>query len=605
MPKAKTTHLNHGSYGLYLDRPQIAVPIGGLSDGLNFRIKDKRVSNINLGWVKFMPTALNGAVGLIDIYTNRSGTERLIFATLLDLYLYVSASNSVTYLSPRYETGTINVTNGSADIVGAGTNWDPELKAGDQIAFGATGIVDPAYATNGGWYTVDTRTDDTHITLTSNYSGANNAAIAYTARKTFTGSLEDLWITATFYNGPSGADIWFATNGKDKIVKWDGTGTQVSFSSVDYKAKTILSFRNMMIYGNVTQISTGDVFPTSILNSDVGLPEDVSGGLAGQFQIHDGSDEITSLVPLSDAFVIYSREHAVLAQFVGDPLVFLFRVGIQDRGPIASKAVANFGDHHEFLGRDTGYRFDGASLKQQNNHVWREVLRVRDPGRELVSYHHFDEESGDLIWAVPLSTDTSGATGPRVAYVEHYLEDVPLGFGQPFSKRSFPFTTTGFYKRSTSLTWADLAQAWSSANFAWNDKFFLAAFPLSLAGDENGYIYTLGTSQMADDSALASYITSGRQPLADGRMRALISRIYPFASYIPNTTLNVYVRLCDHAMGQAVEAGPFAYDGDQPEGQHFVAAYRRARYAEVKFATDSDPWELSGWDVDLRPGGRR
>lgn len=581
------------------------MPLGGLADGLNFRVKNKKVSNLNLGWESFNSLQLNGPVRLVTNFLNRTGAQRLIFASLKDIYLFNEGPKTVSFLSPRYEDGTINVTNGSPNIVGAGTLWATNLKAGDQIAFGATGIVDPGYTTNGGWYTVQTVTDDTHIVLTANYSGANNAAIAYTGRKLFTGTIDDIWDNATFFNAPGGVDLWMATNGKDFLVKWDGTGTQVTLlSGLGIKAKTIVAYKNMMLYGGVTDTASGNVFPTSIANSDVGQPEVLNAGLAGQFQVHDGQDFITHLRVLSDSAVVYSERHVVLAQFVGDPLVFVFRIAVQDHGPISGGVVADFGGHHEFLGRDSGYFFDGTTVRPVNSHVWRSVLRTRDPSRANLAFCAFDEENGDLIWSIPLTTD-GGTQGATVAYAQHYLEEVPQGYGAPFSRRDFPFTAVGFFQRSTSLTWADMTGLWESTNFAWNDHFFAAAFPFIIAGDETGKLWTYGTSQLRNGVAYQSYIVSGRAPLVDGRVRALVSRVYPFATQLTDKTIDIYLRLSDHAAGPDNRVGPYTFDADLLEGGHFVTPYRRARFGAVEFFTSADAWELSGWDVDIRQGGER
>ncbi len=42
-------------------------------------------------------------------------------------------------------------------------------------------------------------------------------------------------------------------------------------------------------------------------------------------------------------------------------------------------------------------------------------------------------------------------------------------------------------------------------------------------------------------------------------------------------------------------------------GDRFVTPYRRGRYLEVQFRTagPNEPWEIEGYDVDLKGGGRR
>ena len=602
--------------GLHLGVSALTIPNRALSDGNNFRIKQGLLSNLNLGWTRFGEFTLNGPVSLINGFFLSGGTEHLVFATLKDIYKYDAVSTSVSFLTPRYATGTVAVSNADPAIVtGTGTTWSTNVSTGDEIHFTDATQTDPDAV----WYIIDTVDSNTQLTLTTTVAGAPlNAGTIYTARKLFTGRIFEPWEATTFLNAsPGNADLWFATNGVNDVVTWDGSANQVTLlTGLGFTAKHLTVYNNMMIYGNVTQ--GGTLKPTTIINSDLGNPEDTSSGLASQFVIHDGTDEIEGLNVLGENLVIYSNRHVILSQFVGDPLVFVFRAAITGIGPISGRAVADFGDFHEFLGADSQYRFDGASVSKINKHVWRDVLRTRDPERHPLIFHHFDEESGDLIWAIPLVTDVgSGETDTtiEVAYSEHYLEDTKVrnitnfGIEVPHSKRSFPFTASGYFTRQSTLTWDQIGGTWEDLNFRWNDQFFTVAFPLNMVGNIDGKIYTLGTSQNADAAALVSFVRFNRRALSDGRTRGMISRVYPFATEFPSATYNldVTLHLSDHASGASTPSAVFGLDLTLPEGDHFVSPFRSARYVEIQFGTagPGEPWELAGYAVDVKPGGVR
>jgi hypothetical protein len=594
--------------GLYLDRPPYAVPLRGLQDGLNFRIKEGKIDNLNLGWDLFgLFNALSGPVTLIDNFFLRSGGQLLIFGTTKDLYSYNEGIEKVTFLTPRYEAGTADPTNGSAVVVG-GTAWNTNLSAGDFMFFGATGETDPDATGEGGWYEILTVDGAAQVTLTANYTGSGGAQ-AYTARKVFTGTIFDWWDTETFYDAqPSDEDLWYATNGVDDIVKWDGSATQVTVTGLGFTAKRIAKFKNMMIYANVTE-GSGEVKPNTIKNSDLTKPEEMAAGLAGEFIVHDGVDPVDGLYTLGDTLMLYGSRSGIVTQFVGDPLVFIFRVGVVGIGPLAGRLVADFGDFHEFVAADSQYVFDGVTLRESGKHVWREVLRQRDPNRTGLSFSHFDEENGDLIWVLPLTTDpnTGSDQTPRIGYPEHYLEEVGPRDPTPYSKREVPFTVSGFFERQTTLTWDQLTDAWETYDFKWNDMFFQAAFPFNLFGSEDGKIYTLNTSSSGDGTALSSFVRFGRRPLGDGRQRNLLARLYPFAEKFEGS-LDATIHLSDHAMGPSTAVGPFSFDTTLPEGGHFVSIFRRARFAEVEFGVDGSSvqqWGIAGYDWDIRRGGFR
>lgn len=591
--------------GLYFDRPAIDLPLKALKDGINFRAKNGSLESLNLGWTKFSDNwTLDGPVRLIDNFFPRNEDESLLFGTARDLYLYDPVSDTVSYLTPAYATGTASAS-GTA-VTGIGTDWDPLIVPGDFISFGSATETDTAAT----WFEILTVNNDTSITLTT--SAGVIGAGAYTIRRVFHMSAGASWSFDVFVNdGTSGDDLWFATNGTDDVITWNGTDTFATYHpELGFTCQVLANFSNMMIYGNLTV--TGDFLPQEIINSDVGLPLNAGStgtGLSEQFRVHGGSDEILNMLVLGDTLVIYSERTIVPIQFVGDPLIFLFRTAITGVGPIGGNALADFGDFHEFIGSDAGYLFDGVTLKETNSHVWRDILRQTDPLRRRQAFGHFDEEQGDLIWSIPSTTDTSAGTigaPAEIAWPEHYLEDPGEGVeGSPFSKRNFPFTITGFYEQAEGLQWQDVLEQWQDFNFAWNDQFFAAAFPLNLAGDENGQIYILNKAQTADGVALPSFVRFGRIPLSTGRERDLLTRIYPFTRNHP-FDLDVKLYMGDHMSGTIADKGTQEFDMSHPEGEHFVTFYRRGRVMEIQFGSAlGEAWTLEGYDYDRVKGGRR
>lgn len=592
--------------GLMFDRPPIAIPKRALRDGKNFRLKNGTIDTTNLGWSKFSENwTLDGAVQLIDNFFPRNLDEQLILATAENIYLYHPDTDTVTFLNPIYATGTASAS-GTA-VTGVGTLWSANVAIGDYISFGSATQNDP----NVTWYEIANVGSDTSLTLTT--SAGTVVSGPYTIRKAFQAGAFSSWSYDTFVNdGTSGDDLWFATNGLDPVVTWNGVDATVTLHpELGFTCRALAVYSNMMVYGNLTV--AGDFLPASIINSDVGLPLNAGStgtGLSEQFTVHSGTDEILNMLPLGDYLIIYSERTIVPAQFVGDPLIFTFRVAIAGVGPISPNVIADFGDFHEFLGSDAGYLFDGVTLKETNSHVWRDILRQADPMRRLQAFAHFDEEQGDLIWSIPSNTDAGvGQVGSKaeIAWGEHYLEDPgdPNFDGSPFSKRDFPFTITGFYERNTGLRWQDITESWGEFNYAWNDQFFQAAFPLNIAGDDTGQIYILNQTQTADGAILPNFVRTGRQALGSGRERDLLTRIYPFARQLPYD-LEVTLYMSDFISDRMTNKGTQLFDMNLNEGEHFVTFYRRGRTMEFEFASSNgDPWILQGWDFDKVSGGRR
>lgn len=602
MASKKNTAVLQPNLGIYYDRARLAMSPRMLSDALNVRVKQGKISNLNLGWTRFGSFQLNGPVLLIQDFFTRAGNEFLIFATAKDIYKYVNDS-TVVYLSPRYETGTVS--RSGTTVTGVGTNFvTAGIKNGDQISFGTAGVV----STSATWDTITNVGGTT--TLTTTGSGTVGSG-PYTIRRLFQGNYTNVWQTAIFINAsPSNHDELWLTNGLDSIVRWDGIATQVEvMTALNFTAKAITVYKNMMVFMNIVQGGTHK--PSDMINSNPGEPQNVSSGLSEQFKVHGLVDEILRGKVLGDNLVIYAYTNegvVTLTQFVGDPLVFVFRQVINGSGPLGPNAIADFGNYHEFIAPDSHYYFDGATVKSINTHIWREVLRQQDPARVSLTYTHFDLENGDLLWVVPLTSDPSSATTgiPSVAEVEHYLETPGQGVPTPWTRRAFPFFTAGYFKRQTGLTWDQLTDKWSNYNFRWNDRFFFASFPFNLSGDDVGKLYVFNTVQDANGAALGSFARFGRRPLFDGRIRGLLTRIYPFVTVF-NTPLQVTAQMSDSGDGNILTNDTQNFDQTQPEGSHFTTHYRRGRFMEVQFSTNgpAQPWELSGYDYDVRPGGKR
>lgn len=597
----KTSAVLHPHLGLELGQPPLGVPLAALLDGLNFRVLGGLLTNANCGWVTTGFPALNGPVMLIATYRNRAGVEKTVFASYKDLYQISGAT--LVYLTPRYEAGTASVDAADpAEVTGIGTSWLANTKAGDQITFGTAGIT----SLTATWYTIATVDSDTQLTLTTAVAGAPLGAAAYTIRRLYTGDDSDIWKAKMWIDTAAATDYLYLTNGKDTITRWDGSATGATYSAVGIIAKNLVVFANMMLYLNI--IETGNSLPADMINSDVGDPEDILTGLSGQFKVHDSHEGILDTGVLGDNLAIYSGPdpgNVVLAQFVGDPLVFVFRKAVSDTGPISARIVADLGDYHEFLGQDTGYRFDGASLRAQGNQVWQGTLGGRDPSRQHLAFHTFVEEHGEVIWAVPMPSDGTDTpiSPPENAFVEHYLEQQAADEPVPYSKRAFPFTASGFLANTLTVTWDNAVGTWDASSANWNDAALLAAFPATIAGDHDGNTYYLYRAHTANGVHLPSFIHFGRRPLNDGVQRGLVMRVYPFMHNPTGalTTIDVMLHLADSAHGEAQPSDLYPLDLPLEEEDFFVSPFRRARFVEIEFQMNElgGVWECAGYDWRL------
>lgn len=591
--------------GLFLDRPALEVPEGGLSAGTNFRIRDGGITNINLGTNDFGDFTLDGPNTLIYTYQDRGGTTSLTFGDSTALYLYDTSGEDVAYLTPIYVTGTVDVSADAAAVVtdasGSPTWQTAGVKAGDQISFGADDENDPGAT----WYTIDTVDGETQLTLTGAVSGAPLSGSDYTIRLLFTGDVDNPWEAETFlHSGTGDDDLAIFTNGVDAIVTWDGSAAQVVDAGLGFTARHIAVWRNMLICADFTD--SGERYPASIRNSDVGDATDFTSGLSSEFLIHDGTDPITVVEPLGNTLVFYSKAHVVAVDFVGDPFIFELRQVLTTKGCVAGRLLINTGNLHVYVGPDGLYAFDGAQVIEIGRQVFREVLRSRDPNRIGRSISIQDEENGELIFAVAAASDTG--VPAEQAWTVHYLEGGPsmLDF-QPIGNRVAAWTAAGLFVRNDQLTFDAITDTFAEQGFRWNASYYAGAFPQLLVGDNGGNVYTLNTSNTLDGTAILSSVRTARVATFDGQRRDVVSRVYPFFSKSGADDMTVTVRMADFAYGPITITDAQTFDEGLEEGAYFTAHYRAGRYVEIQFDTPSttDGYELIGWDFATKPGGRR
>lgn len=588
------------NYGVYFNVAPIEVPLQALYACRNVRIDNGRLTNRGVGWSLFSPDwTLNGTVTLVDTFLSQAGAQKLIFATLTDIYEWIESTDDVLFLTPRYATGTASCSSTTA-VTGSGTSWAANAKAGDFISFGDAADRDPAST----WYEIDTVNSDTSITLTE--AGPTVAGSDYTIRQTMTMAEGDVWSTDLFHNGlPGPADFWIGTNGRDYVFSWDGSATQVtSQSGFGFTCKALRRWSNMMIYANLNV--SGTRRRTSVHNSAIGDPFNVTTLEAAEFVAYDGTNEILSMLPLAEYLIIYANGTVTVMSLVGGDTLFAFRVALNGIGPLSANAVVDLGDHHEFLSSDAAYHFDGVSISEICYQVMREVIRRMPADRyhQIIAHQH--EERGYIAWISPQTDDENGI--PNTAYLEHYLEVVPDKVPIPCTIQDMPASATGYFERITTLTWDAISGTWADQTYRWDDRFYSGAYPLNLFGSYDGKIYAMGGSDTQAGIPVSSYAQTGMRPVVDGLRRGCVTRVIPFAEKVEGAayTLQVKVHSTDQVGGEQVPSSEFSYDLTH-SSHRFVNPYVTGRFFSVEFGTNglSQSWTLQGYDVETAALGER
>lgn len=650
-------NLRRPNLGLVLNKNAYEMDPRALIDTNNARIKNGEIDSRNMGWEPFPENIGEGLqynldskqVLFIQNFETRAGTTISMFANQTDLFYHDVSGPTLKYLTPIYITGTVDNPVSNQAIVGTGTAWatarltapvtggfGDNVRPGDFIHFGATNQILPTAT----WHEIDTVVDNTHLTLLTD-PGLLGGATAYTIRQTFTGTNLDRWFGETFPKAQTTIDIdgtpatnrdedtVYLTNGLE-MVGWDGNNLTAWWFFPGFVARKLRYHRQIMLASFIDE--AGERKSQAIKTSRLNFPEDFTTEEATEFVSANGTSDIETLEPLGDSVIAYYERDIEVVTFVGPPLFWLIRSAVPGIGILSPTAIADFGDYHEILSHDRAYRFDGVSITEVMPQVMREVLRKQAPNRERRTYVHIDDENGEAIWSIPLSTDGTATDSPPVtAYSQHYLEASSDNLPPPMMQRDFPFTAAGRFIRDTgALRFSDFATRddddFSKVDFAWNDRALQAAFPFSIGGDGNGDIWILSTKSTKGVPAspftavVDSFVEFPFFAWGDGDLNGLLHWVMPYCDAL-GTAYNLLVTVT--ATDRYDDQGPKLRSSSTFDLSHGIDAriagtaipdrrlpFRIAgRYGNIRFSNDTDVagsfFTCGGYRVQLSPMGDR
>lgn len=564
--------------------------------------------------------ALSISVSAVTLATWQAGTLIQCNTTPAAIAPGTFISNiagGAVYLSKPLQA---SVTNTDTVVVGSSVNLRNNVRIGDQIAFGTTAPGNVGALT---WYTVTAIASDTSLTISPAYSGTNLSGSTYVVRQILTDTINvgspslplmasDSYLFAGGFNGyPVNAlivaqnkqtgDQWFFTNGIDPVaVFYSGTGGSLYTKTVPFTVTTLKQFRGLMVYGGITSANPNStVLSSSITSSDSGFPQQLNTGVAFQGIAVSGPFKISRMAILGSTLMLYSilgnagwtggadnvdnESGAVTsASFVGFPTIWSFSDVIQTRGAISGNAVAVFPDRHQFLSVDAEYRYNGLFVQIMNDHIWRQVLKSYDSSRASSVISSTIPTFGDLIWAIPQTTDPPGQLFAATAFAEAYMEQANSYLFKPFTQRDFPF--------------------WASAAFQLTASNQITYY----ASDHSGKIYQLYISNTQAGTPALCTVTWGSRPIGNGRNRVLVTRVYPEVEYMGGGgSINVTLTMQDAAAGPTTITDTQTFNPNY-SGNRFTTHYRRGRQAAVTISdTAGLGWICQGYDWDYTLGGVR
>jgi hypothetical protein len=263
------------------------LKLGGIKsmDG-NIQVGDKMSSAIVGGWEyvknnsKYMVIALrNGEVRMLDAVTNTfkklfqfpHSADRVSFCNMNNGFVATNGSDDpIFYELGRHQivSGTVSITTGTKTVTGVSSKFTTEIKPGDTVQFSTSDVV----------YTIDTVTDDTHLTITT------NSANTYT--------------NVNMYLSEVSACNATLVNEEDPDVHTPIRGTAIQF----YNGRLWIGGENGLFYSQVGQYNKWDI------KYDAGVI----------YSVYNDTSKIKGLGLYSDFMLVHKEYNTYILTCTGD-----------------------------------------------------------------------------------------------------------------------------------------------------------------------------------------------------------------------------------------------------------------------------------------------
>jgi hypothetical protein len=408
-----------------------------------------------------------------------------------------------------------------------------------------------------------------------------------------------------------------ATNGVDPMVYWPLDDTNLptpdnKFIPVDLgltdavepdnvTPQTIDSFKSFLIGTNwsngPTRVwwSTGGGHYTMPTTWDY-LDKDQD---AGDYELNDSRGAVIDGAALGDAFLIYKEDSIYIANYVGPPFIFGFKVLSKDVGLLTKNALQEFPGGHVFISKYDVHITNGQEVKSLlTDKLQSQLFDDLDGDWYHRAFVASDVLNNEILICWP-SAGNQGWCDKCITWnwVTGVLSLRDLPQVSDIEPGVVPLPTEGDEWDENVLTWDVISRAWGTRAF----ESVLPELVFAAAGEDK--IYRAGVDHTFDGDVMHTVVERTGIDLGDPGSVKRVNAVWPKISTIGNNTVKVYVgsqMSPDHGVvwEDAVDFNP--------NEQSKVSTRSTGKYFAFKVESDGDfEWRLHGMEFNVEQGGRR
>lgn len=489
--------------GIVVNKPEefLAEQLSPYSRNMQF-LNENLQGRGGLG--KFDTDVLSGPVLAQPKFVDLYGNKYFMFCTPSDIYSYDFGNARFDILTPTYSTGTIKVDMATPNkVVGDGTSWLANLKAGDYIKFYSGNV-----HTGSTWYKILSVDSDTLLTLTENatptaefvqvtnvdgdtifnadgsaVTNAEPTAVDYVARKTFTGSDIDFWDWVQFSDENLG-EVLLMTNGvAGEFIYWTGTGEVTAITGLP---TGVTAGKYLSVYGG--RVHLAHTIEGGGVQRQRNRWSDVANCVSWQdddFQdLADEPTEIRGMTKFNGYHVIFKEKEAYVGRYVGGDYTFEWEISAQAFGCRSALSIVTRNDYIYYYGHDQKFhRFNLLQDDVISEQIFPETMQF-DPNYDAYIFGGKFERFNEIRWFCPYGSTTKN----NYAVVWNYQQNIIQVWEY---KHPDACCSIGSYFRTTDVYADDPIYgnqyADETGGYA-DDSEFLASGEISIYGGYDGIV---------------------------------------------------------------------------------------------------------------------
>lgn len=327
----------------------------------------------------------------------------------------------------------------------------------------------------------------TSLTKTEYYNTSTGAWDSISASD-WTGGDDDFHFFATAT--PQGYVVF--TNGINLIRKWTGAGNNAALGGSPDKAKFLAYVSPYLLLAHIDDGAS--INPWKVAWCDTNDPETWSGGNSGSAVLTDEPSPIRNILKLNEFAGVYKRDSLWLGRKLTTTDIFDFTMVRTGVGLAASRAVADVGGQHFFMGLNDFWAWNGAVLepigKDIRDEVFSRISRSNIGRCHAIHIKHLSE-----VWFFVV---VAGGSWPTEIWKYNYRNgfwyydtcDVSAQYG---------LTAAISWERTAVLAWNNAVGTWNAQLEIWDSGITIGDWDETIFGRTDGHTLKLDATTTDDD----------------------------------------------------------------------------------------------------------